>query len=166
MQFRSLLPFALLINGIYALHAFTRFLGHPPEAWTGQPFNLDGVAFYAYELGQQYPLGLHILFSTVNSLNLDYLYTLSNDEVQGLFAHPGLVWRYVDSDVLVYNEQGQDLVPLWRSYNGVAHFYSTDQNEGPNNGYSIEGIACWVYPYQFGETIPIYRWNLDNPILN
>lgn len=44
-------------------------------------------------------------------------------------------------------------IPVYRFYNGRNHFYSTNYNEGVNNGYSYEGILG--YSAMGGSGIPV-----------
>ena len=63
----------------------------------------------------------------------------------------------------IYTYQAKGTVPLYRYYNGVDHYYTTDWlGSGSaivdNHEYGYERIECYVYPNQVEGTVPIYRY--------
>lgn len=65
----------------------------------------------------------------------------------------------------IFTYQAKGTVPLYRYYNGVDHFYTTNwlgSSFGNNYEYGFERIECYVYPEQVEGTVPIYRYYNGN----
>ena len=68
-------------------------------------------------------------------------------------------WAYEGVQCYVATEPIANHVPLYRSFNGADHFYTTNQNEYDNlpEKYHREGIACCVASSQLPGHVALYR---------
>jgi hypothetical protein len=101
---------------------------------------------------KQYP-GSVVLHRLYNSRHNDHLYSTNKAEGTNVgYSYEGPVGY-------VYTAESRPgLVPLHRFYNGGNndHFYTLSRNEGAAaRGYAYEGVACYVFPNDYRESIKI-----------
>ncbi|MFX4263727.1 stalk domain-containing protein [Pelotomaculum propionicicum] len=56
-------------------------------------------------------------------------------------------------------------IPLYRCWNGTVHWYTTNADERDSwlaNGFSDEGITCYISPAPLPNTVPLYKCMLYN----
>lgn len=81
----------------------------------------------------------------------DHFYTTNHNEIgtvtHGHRGHHGYISEGTAGFCYPSSAQGRcGVLPLYRSWNGYDHFYTTDFNEAlrASNSYKMEGIACYV----------------------
>ena len=106
-------------------------------------YNIEGIAFYAYDSQLPKPDGAINIYRFYNSSTGNHFYTASENEKISISQ-----------------------VPIYRFYNPNSgdHFYTASENEKSilantnKSGYLIEGVAFYAYNSQITNTLPVYRF--------
>jgi len=68
-------------------------------------------------------------------------------------------WLYEGVQCKLYPSKVPGTIPLYRWWNGLDHFYTSERRSFNNLGFKSEGVAGYCYPRDRGsQTIPLYRW--------
>ena len=70
-----------------------------------------------------------------------------------------MAWAYEGVQCYVSKKKTTNHIPLYRSWNGKDHFYTTSKGEynGLPRKYKREGIACYIAKSRISGHIPLYR---------
>jgi hypothetical protein len=102
----------------------------------------EGIACYVFAIQRAGTVPLHRFGNRISG---DHFYTINPVEIQRLQARPD-VWSDEGVACYVFPSQRAGAVALHRYYNGLDHFYTINPAAEILNGYTEEGIACWVSP--------------------
>jgi hypothetical protein len=128
-------------------------------------YHYEGISFYADTSQTENNTPVYRFYN--NRLD-KHFYTASYDEKQNIqFTHPE--WGYVYEGIGFYTHTTQvaGSVPMYRLYNHKTdnHLYTISEDEKqniivnhPEWGYTLEGIAFYVYSSPTAGSIPMYRF--------
>jgi hypothetical protein len=138
-------------------HFYTSDINEGRNAVASDGYAAEGVTGYVNPQQQAGTIPLYRYFNPSTSL---HFYTTNINEGRNAAG-------YVSEGATGYVYQNAaigDPVPLYRYFNPTSgvHFYTLSITEGEGavttNGYSGEGIAAYIYPYQRTGTIPLYYY--------
>lgn len=112
------------------------------EIQRGSHYHLEGIQCMVFDSQQP---GTVPLYRYYNSNNCDHFYTINWNELkEGADGY-----KYEAPAGYVYSNQVTGTIPWYRYWCSAIgdHFYTTDPNNEKLEGYSAEGIACYVLPY-------------------
>jgi hypothetical protein len=132
------------------------------------------VAFDNYILGKT----LHILpVVALRRYNYksNHLYTTNENEFGAGSSSSNNGWYFEGIQAYVCDTQLPNTVPLYRFSKSKTiflgptyfdHYYTLDKSSGDKNGYSYEGIQCYVFSSPLNNTVPLYQYyrssNIDH----
>ena len=120
------------------------------------PWVKEGIAAYVFNTPVREDLVP--LYRSYNQNINDHFYTTNEDEWNDA-AEYYPPWVKEGIAAYVFNTHVEGTVPLYRSWSGSDHFYTTNMSEHVdfnNNGYVDEGVAAYVYD-PLVEPTPLYR---------
>lgn len=82
------------------------------------------------------------LFRLYNAFKKDYLFTISPLERDNAVTYFQYATEGTTAYIYATGECGG--IPLYRSFNGESHLYTTDVNERNATGYVFEGVAGYI----------------------
>lgn len=91
------------------------------------------------------------------SITTDGVYTASSSEGSATIIVYDADGSYAYGYVTISSTANDDNSIVYRLYNGIEHFYSTDSTEGTSVGYHYEQVAFTVLTTKETNTHPIYR---------
>jgi hypothetical protein len=147
-------PFKVVPTDLIALYRFWKspdhFYSTAKDEGTNAKYAAEGITCLINKTKQPGTVELHRFYHGKIG---DHFYSLSKDEgTKAGYNYEGVVgWVYPTAS-------NPKLIPLYRYYNSKSgdHFYTQSKAEGDGaGGYKSEGITCYVFPSNYGDTLQI-----------